>query len=179
MKKILLKKFTSIPNLITLSRFVFGILVFLAIVTYHNYLAFTLYTIGALTDALDGYMARKNKETTNIGSFLDALADRFFISIVVIALIIARDLTMPLKILFLIWIITESIFAFIITRKIHKFYLYAVHRNSIRMTAVFVFIAIGWVIIEWPYLKFFVYIIILLSILTIADYLLWILGRRK
>src|SRR5690625_8013345 len=36
-----------------------------------------VFTIAALTDAFDGYLARKHKVESKLGGFLDPLADKF------------------------------------------------------------------------------------------------------
>ena len=43
----------------------------------------TLYLL-PLTDYLDGYFARKNKQTSDLGAFLDLLADKIFVSTLLI-----------------------------------------------------------------------------------------------
>tara|TARA_B100000963_G_scaffold293241_1_gene263603 strand:+ start:6614 stop:7141 length:528 start_codon:yes stop_codon:yes gene_type:complete len=42
------------------------------------------FTIAALTDYLDGYFARKNNQTSDLGALLDLLADKIFVSILLI-----------------------------------------------------------------------------------------------
>jgi CDP-diacylglycerol--glycerol-3-phosphate 3-phosphatidyltransferase len=49
--------------------------------------AFVLFVIGALTDYLDGYLARRWQVTTTLGSFLDTTADKLLVSGVLIALV--------------------------------------------------------------------------------------------
>lgn len=46
-----------------------------------------LFAIAAVTDLLDGYLARRWKATTTLGSFLDTTADKLLISGVLIALV--------------------------------------------------------------------------------------------
>ncbi|HNW46242.1 MAG TPA: CDP-diacylglycerol--glycerol-3-phosphate 3-phosphatidyltransferase [Thermotogota bacterium] len=44
------------------------------------WLTFVLYILGALSDWLDGYVARKHKEVTDLGKFADQLADKAFVT---------------------------------------------------------------------------------------------------
>jgi len=71
----------NLPNLLTLSRIpiLFGIVALLyAPFTGAKTLAFVLFVIGALTDWLDGYAARKMGLVSNFGKLMDALSDKVF-----------------------------------------------------------------------------------------------------
>ena len=48
---------------------------------------FTLYTIGAITDWFDGYLARRLDVVSSFGKLMDPLADKLFMSAVLIMLI--------------------------------------------------------------------------------------------
>lgn len=167
------------PNLLTLSRFLFAPVVFLLILLNHDYLAFAFYTAGALTDALDGYLARKLRKKSKVGGFLDAFADRVFAVVVVAALIIAHKLTSFAEILFVFWLVGEAIVGILLTRKIHKFYLSEVHRNSIRIAAVFTFSTIGAIIINLPlpYLNILIVLALTTGAYAFVDYLKFIFKR--
>ncbi len=81
----------NLPNIITLSRIllipVFVAIYFLPGATTYLWAAF-LFGLAALTDWLDGYLARKWGQTTPFGAFLDPVADKL---IVVTALLLLVD----------------------------------------------------------------------------------------
>lgn len=56
------------------------------ILNYGNYFAAFFFLLAASTDGLDGYIARKRKQITNLGKFLDPIADKLLITAALIAL---------------------------------------------------------------------------------------------
>lgn len=51
------------------------------------WLALDFYVIAALTDYLDGFLARKYKKITPLGTFLDPISDKIFVSSMLILLV--------------------------------------------------------------------------------------------
>jgi CDP-diacylglycerol--glycerol-3-phosphate 3-phosphatidyltransferase len=73
----------NLPNKITITR-VFMIPLFLVFflvpsIPAGNYIATVVFILACLTDALDGYLARKYHLITNFGKFMDPLADKLLV----------------------------------------------------------------------------------------------------
>ncbi len=78
----------NIPIIITFSRIVI-ILPFVLVAPENPFIGALLFAIAALTDLLDGYLARKSKQVTKLGILLDPIADKL---LVISALIVLVDM---------------------------------------------------------------------------------------
>lgn len=79
----------NLPNKITFSRVLLVpifVIVFYMDTPNSNLYAGLIFVIAALTDSLDGYLARKNNQVTNLGKFIDPLADKLLVSSALILL---------------------------------------------------------------------------------------------
>ena len=83
------------PNLVTLARIALIPLMVLAFywpLPHMHMVAAALFTIGALTDWLDGWLARRFGQTSEFGAFLDPVADKLAVA-VALFLIVQADPT--------------------------------------------------------------------------------------
>jgi CDP-diacylglycerol---glycerol-3-phosphate 3-phosphatidyltransferase len=90
----------NVPNILTLLRIFFVPLLVAALVQEgvwlpspyqdRNLLALTIFLFAAFTDILDGYLARRWKQVTTVGTLLDPIADKLLISAALISLVQVR-----------------------------------------------------------------------------------------
>lgn len=89
----------NLPNKITLLRvcLVPFFIVFMLCegIPYGNYIAAGIFIIASATDALDGYIARKNKLVTDFGKFMDPLADKLLVCSALICFVSVESIPMP------------------------------------------------------------------------------------
>ena len=75
-----MRTLANIPNLLTFTRLLLAPFVFTAIVSGHGEPALALFACAALTDGLDGLLARRFRQITPLGAYLDPIADKFLLS---------------------------------------------------------------------------------------------------
>lgn len=103
---------TNLPNLLTLIRIFLVPLLVAALVQQHfrlywgntllvanDFFAIIVFLAAAATDLLDGYLARRWKQVTTVGTLLDPIADKLLISAALISLVEIRLLPAWLVIL--------------------------------------------------------------------------------
>lgn len=81
----------TLPNVISALRLASVPVFVWLFVSGRENLAVAIYAIGAFSDFVDGYLARKMGSVSELGKLLDPLADRIFIVALAVALV-ARDL---------------------------------------------------------------------------------------
>jgi CDP-diacylglycerol---glycerol-3-phosphate 3-phosphatidyltransferase len=98
-----LVRLTNFPNLLTLVRIFLVPLLVAALVQQNlnihlhgklivsnDFFALLVFLAAALTDLLDGYLARRWKQVTTVGTLLDPVADKLLISAALISLVETR-----------------------------------------------------------------------------------------
>jgi CDP-diacylglycerol--glycerol-3-phosphate 3-phosphatidyltransferase len=84
----------NIPNSLTVSRIVMVpilVLVFYWPFENHQLVAAGLFGLAAITDWIDGYLARKLGQMTEFGAFLDPVADKLMVVVALVLLVEQHD----------------------------------------------------------------------------------------
>ena len=85
----------NLPNKITLSRIclipVFAVVFFLDMIPYNYFIAGVIFTVAACTDFIDGHIARSRGLVTNLGKFLDPIADKVLVAAAFIFLLVRQE----------------------------------------------------------------------------------------
>ncbi len=82
----------TIPNQITLFRIILipiFLIVFYLPLSWSHFGAFAVFWLAAVSDILDGYLARKLNQSSSFGAFIDPVADKLMV--VVALVMIAQD----------------------------------------------------------------------------------------
>jgi cardiolipin synthase len=111
----------SIPNLITLGRVIIIPIIFWLLVSGQTRGAFLLFVFAGITDAVDGWLAKRWNMQTELGAYLDPMADKLLIVSIYVALgvagqlpswlviaVVSRDILIVLGVL-LCWIIGRPV----------------------------------------------------------------------
>lgn len=86
------KRGLSIPNLITLARVISVPLIFWLLVSGRTQTACVVFVLAGVSDALDGYLAKYFNWQTELGAYLDPLADKLLIVCTYVALGVLDEL---------------------------------------------------------------------------------------
>jgi len=79
----------NISNILTISRIIIIPIIVILIYLkdpFSSWLAFILFCLAGITDYFDGYFARIRKEISNLGTFLDPIADKLLVASVILIL---------------------------------------------------------------------------------------------
>lgn len=148
-----------VPNIITLSRVVSLVAGFILFINDKEMASICLYIYGSVSDAFDGYFARKWNAYTKLGSYLDAISDKFYaLSIIIISVIYGNYLIIIVALLELI----IAIINYLVMKKNGSVHTERV--GKFKMTLEFILLIVSLLSIK---IKYFWYMFIVLLILTI------------
>jgi cardiolipin synthase len=88
----------NIPNFITLGRIISVPVIFWLLLSGQNRIAFFVFVCAGVSDAVDGFLAKRFNWSTELGAYLDPLADKLLIVSIFIALGVREELPLWLVI---------------------------------------------------------------------------------
>ena len=148
-----------VPNMITFSRIVTLVFGFVFFLKGKSVLALSLYIYGSVSDFFDGYLARRWNAYTKLGSYLDAISDKFYaLSIIILSLINGNYLIIVVAILELIITVVNYM---VIKNKVE---LGTVRVGKFKMTFEFMLLIVSLIAIR---IKYLYSLFVLLFVLTV------------
>ncbi|MBM7624811.1 CDP-diacylglycerol--glycerol-3-phosphate 3-phosphatidyltransferase [Sporohalobacter salinus] len=165
----------NLPNKLTLLRIILvPIFMFFLLfnpageaTVYTRYLAVAVFTMAAITDGLDGYIARKQNLVTRFGKFIDPLADKLLISAALVALVDMGEISSWAAIIIIgrefaitgLRVVAASDGIVISASKLGKY------KTTLQIIAIIA------IIINLPYSLALIWLAVLLTIISGLDYL--------
>ena len=112
----------NIPNFITLGRIISVPVIFWLLLSGESKIAFFVFVCAGISDAVDGYLAKRYHWSTELGSYLDPLADKLLIVSIFIALGVRNELPLWLVIAVVsrdILIVAAVLLAWLLEQRVH------------------------------------------------------------
>ncbi len=92
----------TVANIITVSRLVMLPIIVYFLVQDERTIAFIIMLISLLSDGIDGYVARKFNQETELGKMLDPLCDKICLAVILITLLLINSIPIWIVILILV-----------------------------------------------------------------------------
>jgi cardiolipin synthase len=165
----------SIPNLITLARILLVPVLVWLIASDAMRSAFWLFVAAGLSDAVDGFLAKRFGMATALGAYLDPLADKAMIVSIYVALAIAGAIPIWLVILVVsrdIMIVSAVILSWLIDKPVRLKPLMVSKLNTVAqiLLVAVALAARGYQFDAEPFLSLLMALVAVLTLLSIAFY---------
>ena len=176
MKRMLRPTYLTISNILTASRIVSTPFIVAGLVHGWFRVVFVLFALAAITDMLDGYLARLWDERTVLGAYLDPLADKILFISCFITLSYIQFPSLPLPWWFVTLVLLREavvVFGAIFVMMRKKQSIAIEPTQSGKFTAAGYMVLIGWLFIchffSWMPLKTFTVALVCLSGLALVS----------
>lgn len=140
---------------------------------YLRFIALGIFILGVISDAVDGYVARKTKQQSKAGLVLDPLGDKLLLMSAFICLSLDKfDLRFPLWVTFIVLsrdvlILLGAVVIYIVKQEIN------VHPTKWgKLTTIFQMLSVIIVILQFNYAFIFWWIAVFFTIFSGVDYIM-------
>ncbi|MDZ4859631.1 MAG: CDP-diacylglycerol--glycerol-3-phosphate 3-phosphatidyltransferase [Candidatus Hydrogenedentes bacterium] len=171
----------TLANRITIGRLVLIPVFIVLIMTYTRdqqwvrHAALAVFAIAAISDAVDGFIARAYNQKTKLGAILDPLADKLLINLALVFLAVNQHLQTPVPTWFPVLILGRDIIIVIGAYLINEYFgpLRARPQISGKVTTLLQMVLIVAVLLELPqrFIYGTLYFTLCVAVLSFADYL--------
>ncbi len=169
----------TLANRITLVRILLIPVVLVLIMMYEKdkphlrHAALAIFVIAAVSDALDGFVARAFEQKSKLGAVLDPLADKLLINLSFVFLAVNREFVQRIPIWFPVIVLSRDVIIVLGSYLINEFFgpLRVRPRLSGKLTTVFQMATIVGVLLEARISAFLVYSTVALSVISFFVYL--------
>ena len=170
----------SIPNIITLGRIILVPVIVWAISSAQMEIAFSIFIIAGVSDAIDGFLAKRFNMTSELGALLDPLADKALLVSIYVALGIWGALPLWIVILVVsrdIMIVSAVIVSWLFDKPVPMKPLMVSKLNTVAQVALaaLVLASLGFDFRPAPYDRILMGLVTILTLVSVSLYLVeWV-----
>ncbi|MBB5051331.1 cardiolipin synthase [Afipia massiliensis] len=166
----------NLPNIITLGRILLVPVIVWAIASNQMTIAFVIFVVAGVSDAVDGFLAKRFNMRTEIGALLDPVADKALLVSIYVALGISGDIPRWLVILVVsrdFMIVGAVIISWILDNPVPMKPLMVSKLNTVAQVsfAALVLASLGFGFSTWPYEIALMLCVTVLTLLSVSFYL--------
>jgi cardiolipin synthase (CMP-forming) len=171
---------TTIPNIITLGRIILVPVIVWAIVSSQMEIAFAIFVIAGVSDAIDGFLAKRFNMTSELGALLDPLADKALLVSIYVALGIWGAVPRWLVILVVsrdIMIVSAVMVSWVVGKPVPMKPLMVSKLNTVAQVgfAALVLASLGFGFQPWPYDLILMGFVTVFTLVSVSFYLVeWV-----
>ncbi|MBA4548162.1 CDP-diacylglycerol--glycerol-3-phosphate 3-phosphatidyltransferase [Thermoactinomyces intermedius] len=162
----------NLPNFLTMIRLFLIPAYFVAFFSdtpWNVHWAFGIILLAGFTDVIDGYVARKTKQVTQIGIMLDPLADKLMMLSVFLSLMISGKIGVWAAFIIVLRDVSMILFSVFLKLRGKR----TVPANIFgKLTTFLFYVALFFIMFELPLAQTFLWSVIILSYITTLSYLL-------
>jgi CDP-diacylglycerol--glycerol-3-phosphate 3-phosphatidyltransferase len=172
------KRLKNVPNILAFIRIIIALLMFFFLVdrdifkgihiSWLDYFAGLLFVIASITDFFDGYIARNFNAVSKLGEILDPLADKMLVLGAFLGLLFLHRAN-PWAVYL---ILLREFFITGLRIAMAKEGMSVKASFAVKVKTVFQMIAIGFLIMNWPFANLLLWIAVILTLYSGMDYVL-------